>query len=86
MGFREVVRGLVRGMESCEEGGSANTDKLTEGEGGVGVMLTMADKGGRGVGEMLTMADKGRRGGSGPPQFLADICEQPLEVFVIVLA
>ena len=34
-------------------------------------------KGGGGVGEMLTMADKGGRGGLDPP-FLADIiCEQP---------
>ena len=41
-------------------------------------MLTGLTKGGGGVGEMLTMADKGGRGGLDPP-FLADIiCEQPL--------
>ena len=56
----------------------ANADKLTKVGGGVGEMLTMADKGGGGGWEMLTMADKGGRGGLDPP-FLADIiCEQPL--------
>ena len=43
-----------------------------KGGGGVGEMLTMAEKGGRGVGEILTMA-------VWTPPFLADlICEQPL--------
>ena len=41
-------------------------------------MLTKLTEGGGGVGEMLTMADKGGRGGLDPP-FLGDlICEQPL--------
>ena len=45
-------------------GGSANADKLTKGGGGVGELLTMADKGGRGV---------------WTPPLLADIiCEEPL--------
>ena len=42
---------------------------MTKGGGGVGEMLTMADKGGRGVGEMLTIADVGGRGGLEPPIF-----------------
>ena len=51
-----------------------------EGEGGVWQMLTKLTKRGGGVGEMLTIADKGGRGGLDPPSpFLADIiCEQPL--------
>ena len=41
-------------------------------------MLSGLKKGGGGVGEMLTMADKGGRGVLDPP-FLADIiCEKPL--------
>ena len=55
-----------------------NKQKLLVKGGGVGEMLTMADKGGRGVVEMLTTADKGGRGVWTPP-FLADtFCEQPL--------
>ena len=53
---------------------------LTRG-GGVGGMLTMADKGGRGgFGEILTLAEKGERGGLDPP-FLAEIfVKSPLDI------
>ena len=46
-------------------------------------MLNLLTKGEGGVGEMLTVDDKGGRRGLGPP-FLADIiCEQPLIAVVI---